>query len=253
MTHALTQSATINCWSCGSQNQAHCQLCTSCGKLLPPVDVDYFALFGLPRRLALDVPALEKQFYRLSRRLHPDLYAQASEQERRWSLEKSSLLNDAWRTLRDPIARTEYLLELEGITLEEQSRDATDAARAAGTDKQQIVPPDMLEEVFELNMQLEEARMAAQGNSNDPELMENLRIAEKNYSAQMVALHTQLEQLWGRWDRAQASGDATEQSIAKQGMVALLNRRSYIRNLVRDVRQALDGTAWNSNGTTGKG
>ena len=253
MTQTLVQSANIKCWSCGSQNESHAQLCTSCGKLLPPVDADYFALFGLPRRLTLDVPTLEKQFYRLSRRLHPDLYAQAREQERQWSLEKSSLLNDAWRTLRDPIARTEYLLELEGIALEEQSRNATDAARAAGTDKQQIVPPDMLEDVFESNMQLEEARMAAQSNSSDPELTENLRAAEKNYSAQMVALHTQLEQLWAAWDRAQASGDATEQSVAKQGMVALLNRRSYIRNLVRDVRQALDGAACNSNGTTGKG
>lgn len=253
MTQTLAQSATPVCWSCGSAHEAHAQLCGSCGKLLPPVDADYFALFGLPRRLTLDVPALEKQFYRLSRRLHPDLYAQASEQERQWSLEKSSLLNDAWRTLRDPIARTEYLLELEGIALEEQSRNATDAARAAGTAKQQIVPPDMLEEVFELNMQLEEARMAAQGDSGDPELVANLHVAEKNYSAQMEALHAQLELLWSAWDAALTAGDATAQAEAKQSLVALLNRRSYIRNLVRDVRQALDSIEVNRGEVANKG
>jgi molecular chaperone HscB len=253
MTQTLAQSVTPACWSCGSNNEPQALHCGSCGKLLPPVQADYFALFGLPRRLTLDVPALEKQFYRLSRRLHPDLYAQASEQERQWSLEKSSRLNDAWRTLRDPIARTEYLLELEGIALEEQSINATDAARASGTDKQQIVPPDMLEEVFELNMQLEEAHMAAQSNSGDPELAANLRSAERNYSAQMEALHAQLELHWSAWDRALAAEDKTAQDAIKQSMVALLNRRSYVRNLVRDVRQALDSIEQNRSEHAGKG
>lgn len=206
---------------------------------MPSESTDYFALFGLPRQLALDGKLLEKQFYRLSRKLHPDLYAQASEEKRQWSLEKTSMLNDAYRTLRDPIARTEYLLEIEGIRLDEQSRDATDAARATGAAKQQIVPPDMLEEVFELNMQLEEARQAAASNSQDAELVANLDAAEKNFTTQMAALQQQLESLWTAWDQAQASNDAAAKETTKQEMVALLNRRSYIRNLVRDVQQAL--------------
>ena len=103
--------------------------------------------------------ALEREFYELSRKLHPDLYARADKREQEWSLEQSSLLNDAYRTLKDPIKRTEYLLRLEGVELEEQSKTATEKARATGEVKKQVVPPDLLEEVFELNMQLEELRM----------------------------------------------------------------------------------------------
>ncbi len=97
--------------------------CESCGKVQPPVPVDYFSFFGLPPNLNLDVAALEKDFYDLSRRLHPDLNARAgSTEEQEWSLEQSSLLNDAYRTCAIPIKRTEYLLHLEGVELEEQSK-----------------------------------------------------------------------------------------------------------------------------------
>jgi len=120
---------------------------------------NYFTQFDLPLHLHIDTPALEKSFYAHSRRLHPDRFAAKPPAEQEAALRASSDLNDAYRTLRDPIARTEYLLSLEGIQLEEQSRAATDAAKASGTAKKQIAPPDLLEEAFELNMQLEEMRM----------------------------------------------------------------------------------------------
>src|SRR6476646_11786053 len=148
---------THTCWSCGAMRAAH--FCGSCGKVQPPAPVDYFTFFGLPIKLNLDVAALEKDFYEFSRKLHPDLNARAGSQEQEWSLEQSSLLNDAYRTLKDPIKRTQYLLHLEGIVLEEQSKSATEQARTTGELKKQIVPPDLLEEVFELNMQLEELKM----------------------------------------------------------------------------------------------
>ena len=72
---------------------------------------DFFSFFGLPRRLQLDEAALEREFYALSRKLHPDVYSRASAREQAWSLEKTSQLNDAYRTLKDPISRTEYLLQ----------------------------------------------------------------------------------------------------------------------------------------------
>ena len=75
------------------------------------------------------------------------------------------MLNDAYRTLKDPIKRTEYLLRLEGVELEEQSKQATEKARATGELKKQVVPPDLLEEVFELNMHLEELQSRARRNS----------------------------------------------------------------------------------------
>src|ERR1700732_2937856 len=91
------------CWSCGAMLAAH--FCQACGKVQPPAPVDYFTFFGLPRKLNADVAALERSFYELSRKLHPDLNARAGTQEQEWSMEQSSLLNDAYRTLKDPIKR----------------------------------------------------------------------------------------------------------------------------------------------------
>jgi molecular chaperone HscB len=227
------------CWSCGSENDADAQICANCGKLQPQLPDDYFSFFGLPRRFQLDTAALEKKFYQLSRKFHPDLYARAGADEQRWSLEKSSLLNDAWRALRDPLARTEYLLGLVGIRLEEQSRDASDRAAESGTTKQQVVPPDLLEEVFELNMQLEEMRMARASGADDPETRANLETARKNFDAQMKASEQELHGLWKDWDAAAETLDGTTQPATQQKMVDLLNRRSYIRNLLRDVEEAL--------------
>src|ERR1700676_3463531 len=132
--------ATATCWSCGTMRAVH--FCKSCGKVQPPVPVDYFTFFGLPLKLDLDVKALEKSFYELSRKLHPDLNARAGSQEQEWSMEQSSLLNDAYRTLKDPIKRTQYLLQLEGVELEEQSKTATEKARSTGEIKKKIVPPE---------------------------------------------------------------------------------------------------------------
>src|ERR1700719_412405 len=146
--------STASCWSCGDMRAAH--FCHACGKVQPPLPVNYFSFFGLPRKLNLDVASLEKEFYQLSRKLHPDLNARADRREQEWSLEQSSQLNDAYRTLKDPIKRTEYVLRLEGVELEEQSKSATEAARASDQMKKHVVPPDLLVEVFDLNPQLEE-------------------------------------------------------------------------------------------------
>ncbi len=203
----------------------------------------YFEVFSLPTKLALDTASLEKAFYKLSRDFHPDRFASKSAEEQAEATEKSSHLNDAYRALRDPIRRTEYLLELEGVELEEQSVKATEAARAAGTQKKQIVPPDLLEEAFELNMQLEEMKMAKMGDPDDEEavqLRKDLESAKTNFTGMLEASGKELELLWTSWDAAVDSNNDTAKSAAKDEMVALLNRRSYIRNLVRDVNAALD-------------
>src|SRR5664279_5009360 len=142
------------CWSCAAHVDRAQLFCTNCGKVLPAsTTADYFQVFGLPRRFTIDTPGLERAFYRLSRKLHPDVYARASEEEQDWSLRNASLLNDAYRTLKDPISRTEYLLRLEGVEIEQEGNQSQDRVNASR------VPPDLLEEVFELNMQLEEMRM----------------------------------------------------------------------------------------------
>jgi molecular chaperone HscB len=202
--------------------------------------MNYFEFFSLPRHLHLDVPALEKQFYVLSRKLHPDRFAGKSPAEQEAALAQSSLLNDACRTLKDPIARTQYLLTLEGVQLEEQSKSATDAARASGGQKKQIVPPELLEEVFELNMQLAEMRANKQMGEDEPELRRQLMTAKDAFDEKMVQTQEELEALWTKWDAALDAGDESAKLAARDGMVTLLNKRSYLRNLVRDVNEALE-------------
>ena len=201
--------------------------------------MDYFSFFSLPRKLTLDVVALEKQFYVLSRKLHPDRFASKPLTEQEAALAQSSLLNDAYRTLKDPIARTQYLLTLEGVELEEQSKAATDAARASGEQKKQIVPPELLEEVFELNMQLQEMRAANTMGEDEPELRRDLLTAKDAFDAKMVETQAELEELWTTWDSGVDAGNETVKTRARDAMVVLLNKRSYLRNLVRDVNEAL--------------
>ena len=197
---------------------------------------DYFSLFSLPHHLHIDLAALEKTFYAQSRKLHPDRFASQPPEAQQNALAASSQLNDAYRTLRDPILRTEYLLSLQGIQLEEQSRAATDLAKASGTAKKQVAPPDLLEEAFELNMALEEMKMGG----DDPDARRELETARTKFTAMLSEIQQQLESLWTQWDAAVDSNSAAAQQAAVNAMVALLNRRSYIRNLVRDVNAALD-------------
>ena len=203
-------------------------------------DPTYFDLFDLPQHLQLDTAALETHFYRLSRKLHPDRFAAKPPAEQQAALAAASDLNDAYRTLRDPIARTQYLLHLQGVELEEQSKSATEAARVSGTEKKQAIPPELLEEVFELNMQLAEMRVAKQMGEDDPQLRTDLESAKSTFGRKMSETQHNLEQLWHEWDRALDVNDPTAQAKARDGMVTLLNQRTYLRNLLRDVDQALE-------------
>lgn len=220
--------------------------CEACGKVQPPAPVDYFTFFGLSRKLELDVVVLEKDFYELSRKLHPDLNARSGSREQEWSLQQSSLLNDAYRTLKDPIKRTQYLLKLEGVELEEQSKSATELARSSGQLKKQIVPPDLLEEVFELNMQLEELRVQKKMGEDDPALIEEIGRQKLELEEKQEALLQELQRDWKMWDgmiqRAQNGQpvSAEERRQERDKMVDVLNRRNYIRNLVRDVSEVLE-------------
>jgi molecular chaperone HscB len=237
---------TQSCWSCGTMRAVH--FCEACGKVQPPAPVDYFTFFGLTRKLNVNVAALDKDFYELSRKLHPDLNARAGGQEQEWSLQQSSLLNDAHRTLKDPIRRTQYLLKLEGVELEEQSKSATEKARSTGEVKKQIVPPDLLEEVFELNMRLEELRMQKKTGEDDPALIEEIGRQKLELEEKQEALLRELQDLWMTWDgliQREQNGQPVSEEERKQErdrMVDLLNRRNYIRNLVRDVNEVLESS-----------
>jgi molecular chaperone HscB len=239
-----SRSTKTNCWSCGDMRAAH--FCQQCGKVQPPAPVDYFTFFGLPYRLNVDPPKLEREFYSLSRHLHPDINATSTPQEQEWSLQQSSSLNDAYRTLKDPITRTEYLLRLQGVHMEEQSTAATEDARRTGKAKKQVVPPDLLEEVFELNMQLEEARMNRKMDEPDRSLNAELRVTKKNLQTKYDGMMAELHGAWNDWDALvdrseQGSNVLEEDRVAvRDKMVGMLNRRSYVRNLLRDIEEVLE-------------
>ena len=239
-----SKPVTTECWSCGAMRAAH--YCQECGKVQPPIPVDYFTFFGLPYKLNLDTAQLERDFYALSRKIHPDINARSSDPEQEWSLEKTSQLNDAYRTLKDPISRTEYLLRLQGVQLEEQSKAATEEARKTGSAKKQVVPPDLLEEVFELSMQLEELRMGKKMGEDDPALQQELQNAKQHLGSKQSAMLTELSDAWNQWDvmvdrvSAGETVEEGERATVRDRMVDVLNRRSYLRNLLREVDEVLE-------------
>lgn len=203
-----------NCWQCGSAD-AGSLFCRYCNSLQAPTP-DYYHFFGLPRTLSLEPEHLQSRFYSLSRLLHPDRYTRRSEQEKRYSLEASSILNDAYRILRDPIRRAEYVLKEEGYEIGEQrSRD---------------VPPELLEEVFELNMALDELRMG------DEEVLPQLDGMRHKFQAMLGRIDEELEGEFRRHD-AQAEESARREILDR--IRRILHRRRYIRNLVSEVDRQL--------------
>src|ERR1700730_15768983 len=166
----ITDSPLV-CWSC-HERTIGTHFCSSCGKMLQvPQNSDYFAMFEIPRKLWIEMSALEKKFLQLSWKLHPDNYVTASPEEREISLKRSSELNDAYRTLREPVGRVEYLLPIEG-------------ARVEGKSKQQD-PPELLEEVFELNESLDELREAKAASGDTGVLKHRLESAQKNFQSKL--------------------------------------------------------------------
>jgi molecular chaperone HscB len=150
------------------------------------------------------------------------------------------MLNDAYRTLKDPVKRTEYLLRLEGVELEEQSKQATEKARATGELKKQVVPPDLLEEVFELNLHLEELRVQKKLGEDDPALLEEIGKAKLSLEEKHDALMNELKSEWNKWDKSVDESNEAERAKILAQMLDILNRRNYVRNLVRDVNEAME-------------
>src|SRR4051794_2285108 len=101
------------CWHCGHPAEASL-FCQFCNHLLRPTP-DYYRFLDLPRKLSLSTAELQKRFYKMSRLVHPDRYTRGASQEKLYSLEATAILNDAYRTLRDPVSRAEYVLKEQGF------------------------------------------------------------------------------------------------------------------------------------------
>jgi molecular chaperone HscB len=241
MLKVLDSAVPVACWSCSVAHNESTLFCPDCSKIQPPSSGDFFSIFGLEHRLNIDLAALEQEFHRLSRRLHPDRFARASENEKQWSLADTALLNDAYRTLKDPLRRTEYLLKLEGAEIGLSSEACSDTTllrnqeKIQNQEKTSRVPADLLEKVFDLNMQLEEMRRSKKMGQEDPELKESLLRAKGKFEGLVDAVDRDLRAQWAIWD----AGDAAARPPAQCAMVALLDRRRFLSNLVRDVTKTL--------------
>ena len=235
MLKVIDSAVPIACWSCSIGHNDSTLFCPHCSKIQPPPGGDFFQVFDLPRGFQIDLPALEHEFHRLSRKVHPDRFARAGENERQWSLADTALLNDAYRTLKDPLYRTEYLLKLEGAEIGEEFAAANGKDRPISENGPSRVPADLLEEVFDLNMQLEEMRVARKTGEQDQELQASLEQAKRKFDVLLEDVDQELRIQWQVWDENGAAVRKTSQKT----MVALLDRRRYLSNLVRDVNEVL--------------
>jgi molecular chaperone HscB len=214
------------CRECGAGAPLDAHFCPQCTKILPLArQGDYYSFLGLPRKLNLDTADLEQRFRALSRQFHPDYFYNANPSERRASLERSSFLNDAYRTLRNPSSRLEYLLKIEGLA----PKTAHDASRQ--------VPPALLEEVFALNEEIDEIRELREGGVPPEQWKPRLERARQPIEAKRAEHEAQLQELSAKFD---ASGSADERTATLEALRDRFLERNYITNLLAGIERELN-------------
>ncbi len=219
------QMARSMCWHCQSEVSGE-YFCERCVKVQPvSKDADYFTCLGFPRRLAIDLKKLEAKFYELSRAFHPDFYQTKSPTEQAISLGNAAVLNTAYRTLRDPIQRAEYLVALEAGSVK---------------DIRTSPPADLFEEILELQDTLEQYRASDRDSDEGRRLRAALQTEHRTLEQRRQALESQLQQLFAEWDALQDRAEASSQSRAERDrllkeMRDLLSHRTYVNNVVNDL------------------
>ena len=220
------------CWHCQSDIGGE-YFCGQCVKVQPlSKDIDYFTCVGLSRKLSIDTASLEGKFYEMSRAFHPDFYEGKTEMERAVSLANSAVLNQAYRTLKDPILRVEYLLRLEA---------------GAAKDIPGKAPADLFETILEIQEHLEEYQAAtsqhdaaAAGRAGDL-----LNSAQKTLEAKRAALESRLAELFQIWDRLIEKGSpdpahAVQKEFILKETRGLLSEHTYVANMLGSIAEALE-------------
>ena len=219
------QMARSMCWHCQSEVSGE-YFCDRCVKVQPvSKELDYFTCFGIPRRLSIDQQKLEAKFYELSRAFHPDFYQNKSDAEQTISLGNSAMLNTAYRTLRDPIQRAEYLLDLEAGSVKEIRTTP---------------PADLFEEILELQDTLDEFRASDRTSDAAAALRSQLQSERATLEQRQRDMEAQIQQLFGRWDALQDRGEATELARTERDRILkdmrdILSNRTYVKNIVNDL------------------
>ena len=219
------QMARSMCWHCQSEVSGE-YFCERCVKVQPvSKEADYFTCLGFPRRLTIDPQELEAKFYELSRAFHPDFYQNKSETEQAISLSNAATLNTAYRTLRDPIQRAEYLVDLEAGSVKEIRSSP---------------PADLFEEILELQETIEEYRASDRSSADGQRLRTQLQTEQRRLEQRKHEMEAQLERLFVEWDTLQDRGEASSQSRADRDrllkrMREILSNRTYVKNIVNDL------------------
>ncbi|MGH7365276.1 MAG: Fe-S protein assembly co-chaperone HscB [Candidatus Rokuibacteriota bacterium] len=183
---------------------------------------DYFTVFGLPRKLGVDAEALQRRFYELSRRHHPDFHQGADAARQAEALAQSALVNRAYRALREPLARVEYLIALE---------EGREVREGAG-DKPKA-PRELLQEMLEVQEALEEARANGLAGEAGTRLREERRRLQERYAAEADAVVARSAE----WDRVQDEGGDRRPLI--EWFKQRLATRAYLRTVIDDLSGAL--------------
>lgn len=220
------------CWHCQSEVTGE-YLCAQCVKVQPlSKELDYFACFQLPRHLNVDEQQLERTFYELSRAFHPDFYSTKDDTEQTISLGNSAFLNAAYRTLKDPIQRAEYLIRLEA---------------GAVKDIRSNPPGDLFEEILELQEDVETFRtMVQQGPSPESEqLRETLQHERVHLEHRQANMESALREKFSEWDSLQAEGEASDQHREEKTKVLremqeILSNRTYVRSIINDLVETIE-------------
>ena len=221
------------CRTCGAGAPVDEHFCPNCSRILAlGRHGDFFSFLGLPRQLNIDPQELERNFRELSRKFHPDFYYNAPPQERLASLERSSYLNDAYRTLRNPAARIEHLLAIEGLPPAKSEDPSTPSGQAAAK-----VPPALLEEVFALNEELDEIREARETGADPEQLRRRLDVARQPIDRKRDEHEAQLRELSATWDAGRDSAPADQKRRTLDALRTALLERNYINNLLATIER----------------
>src|SRR5262245_53109961 len=207
------------CWHCAGRAGVHL-VCLSCEAPQPlPQSTDLFSVLGLPRRLVVDRDELERRFHEAPRAVHPDRHQVATDPSRELSLMASATVNRAHRTLRDPVSRGRYWLELHGTPL---------------GDRNNRVPPELAALVFETQELLETLRDSPDSAGTRAEV----EAVRRQLDDRLRALLADLEARYAAWDAADAGAAPVLDELKRR-----LSDIAYLSTLHEDVEDALAGHA----------
>ena len=237
MSSQITARTLQACKNCGGGAPMDVHFCPQCSQILTiGRHGDYFSFMGVPRRLGLDAVDLDQRFRTLSRQFHPDYFYNATPAERLASLERSSYLNDAYRTLRNPIARMEYLLGLEGMSPRAQD------SGGSGVSDAPKVPATLLEEVFALNEELDDVRDLRSSGAAADVWTARLERARAPIEAKRMAHEAELQDLSARWDAlgADVGQGGGERNLERQAILTALRERVLERNYNANLLEGIE-------------